>query len=275
MTSDLTDARDCTRKRSIFIGSVNKLLGSYGKIQSNVLCKLFQIYCCSFYGSELWCCNSYGFNRCVTEWNKAMRRILRIPYRSHRWLLAQLGQQKHIMEHLHVKLLRYLTYALNHDNPIVRKFTNIALRCARSPMGANIALLRHLYDVSIVTKLHDNEQTICNFYKFNDDEQYATVGVLRDLINCRDGLYDIHYFNYDDITAIIDELCTNWYARAKFIWTHLYSLVFCFFPFMLCSIMLHCCIWNVLLYFGYELKMMMMNNTCLPSWNMIGMWYKL
>ena len=112
-----------------------------------------------------------------------MRRILRIPYRSHRWLLAQLGQQKHIREHLHVKLLCYLTYALNHDNPIVRKFTNIALRCARSPMGANIALLRHLYDVSIDTKLHVNEQTICNFHKFNDNEQYATVGVLRDLIN--------------------------------------------------------------------------------------------
>ena len=43
VTSDLTDARDCARKRSFFIGSVNKLLGSYGKIQSNVLCKLFQI----------------------------------------------------------------------------------------------------------------------------------------------------------------------------------------------------------------------------------------
>ena len=76
-------------------------------------------------------------------------------------------------------------------------------------MGANIALLRHLYDVSIDTKLHVNEQTICNFYKFNDNEQYATVDVLQDLINCRYGLYDIHYYNYDDITAIIDELCTN------------------------------------------------------------------
>ena len=121
-----------------------------------------------------------------------MRRILRIPYRSYTWLLAQLGQQKHVREHLHIKLLRYLTHALNHDNPIVRKFTNIALRCARSPMGANIALLRHLYDVSIDTKLHVNEQTICNVYKFNYNEQYATVSVLRDLINCRDGLYYIH-----------------------------------------------------------------------------------
>ena len=43
----------------------------------------------------------------------------------------------------------------------------------------------------------------------NDNEQYATVSVLRDLIDCRDGINDIHYFNYDDITVIINELCTN------------------------------------------------------------------
>ena len=107
-------------------------------------------------------------------------------------------------------LLRYLTYALNHCNPIVKKFSDIALRCALSPMGANIALLRYLYDVSFDRKLHVNEQSICNFYKIHSDsEKYATVGVLRDLINCRDGIHVIDYYNYDDITGIIDELCTN------------------------------------------------------------------
>ena len=46
-------------------------------------------------------------------------------------------------------------------------------------------------------KLHVNEQSICNLYKLhNYNEQYATVGVLRDLINCRDGTHDIHYFVY-------------------------------------------------------------------------------
>ena len=79
-----------------------------------------------------------------------MRRILRIPYRSHRWLLAQLGQQKHNRNSYSCKIV---AYALNHDNPIVRQFTNIALRCSRSPMGANIVPLRHLYDVSIDKKL--------------------------------------------------------------------------------------------------------------------------
>ena len=43
----------------------------------------------------------------------------------------------------------------------------------------------------------------------NDNQQYATVGVLKALINCRDGIHDIHYFNYDDISVIIDELCTK------------------------------------------------------------------
>ena len=56
-------------------------------------------------------------------------------------------------------------------------------------------------------KLHVSEQAICNLYNIHSDsEQYATVGVLRDLINCRDGIYVIDYFNHDDITGIIDVL---------------------------------------------------------------------
>ena len=46
-------------------------------------------------------------------------------------------------------------------------------------MGANIALLRYLYNISFDRKLHINEQAICSLYKFhNDSEQCATVGVL-------------------------------------------------------------------------------------------------
>ena len=132
-----------------------------------------------------------------------MRRILRIPYRSHRWLVAQLGQQKNLREHLHIQLLRYITYALNHCNPIVKKFSNIALRCA-------LSLLRYLYNISFDRKLHINELAICSLYKIhNDSEQFATVGVLRELINCRDGISVIDYFSHDEITGIIDELCSN------------------------------------------------------------------
>ena len=77
-------------------------------------------------------------------------------------------------------------------------------------MGANIAVLRYFYYVSFDRKLRINEQSISKVYKSpNESEQDATVGVMRDLLNCRDDIYDIDYLNCDDITVIIDELCTH------------------------------------------------------------------
>ena len=53
--------------------------------------------------------------------------------------------------------------------------------------------------LSFDMKLHVDEQSTCKLYKLHcDNEQYAAFGVLKDLINCRDGINDIDYFNYDD-----------------------------------------------------------------------------
>ena len=76
-------------------------------------------------------------------------------------------------------------------------------------MGANIALLRYFYDVSFDRKLHINEQSICKVCKLPNESEQDALGVMRDLLKCRDGIYGIGYLNYDDITLIIDELCTN------------------------------------------------------------------
>ena len=54
MCSNNDDLLDCTRKRSMFIGYVNKLRSNYGNLQHTVLMNLFKSYCCSFYGSILW-----------------------------------------------------------------------------------------------------------------------------------------------------------------------------------------------------------------------------
>ena len=54
----------------------------------------------------------------------------------------------------------------------------------------------------------------------SDSEQCATVGVLRGLLLFSDGVDMIEYFNSDEVTLIIDELCTNVYIYV------LYSFVF-------------------------------------------------
>jgi len=82
---------DCILKNSVFIGSVNKMLSNFGTLQPAVLCKLFNSYCCSLYGCQLWNFNSQGFNQLCTNWNKAVRRLFNLPYCTHTcWLLGPL-----------------------------------------------------------------------------------------------------------------------------------------------------------------------------------------
>ena len=62
VNSTLTDEKDCALQISSFICAVNKLMGNYGGLQTEMLIKLFNSYCCSFYGSYVWHIKSPGFS---------------------------------------------------------------------------------------------------------------------------------------------------------------------------------------------------------------------
>ena len=113
----LSDAPDCALKRSQFISFVNKMIGNYRNVHTDILCHLFCTYCCSFYGSELWGCNSTGFSRIVTEWHKAVRRVIQLPYCTDRWLLGpSLSGQRNIII---CKTVHFIVRGINQTNPIV------------------------------------------------------------------------------------------------------------------------------------------------------------
>jgi hypothetical protein len=96
----LTHQGDCAAKLSAFYGSVNKLVGLYGGLDGSTLCKFFNSFCCSFYGSSLWPFNASSFDNICVQWNKAVRRILNLPYRTHTWLLGPLLGTRHISHQL-------------------------------------------------------------------------------------------------------------------------------------------------------------------------------
>ena len=61
----LSDVEDCRFMKSILIGNVNKFIGNYSTLKNCSKRKLFQSYCTSFYGSELWSLSSKGLEECV------------------------------------------------------------------------------------------------------------------------------------------------------------------------------------------------------------------
>jgi hypothetical protein len=68
ITSDLTDDADIIKRCGDFIGQVNNTIYYFRKLNSFVQNKLFQSYCTTYYGGELWLLsNRFLEHRCVAE----------------------------------------------------------------------------------------------------------------------------------------------------------------------------------------------------------------
>ena len=100
LDSTLSDKLDTRSKISEFIGYVNKVKANFGHSQMYVLCKLFKIYCCSFYGSQMWKIKSLYIKNICIFWNKAVHRIVNVPYTTHTWMLGPILNQTHKVNQL-------------------------------------------------------------------------------------------------------------------------------------------------------------------------------
>ncbi len=62
--------------------------------------------------------DSTGFRSCCVQWDKAVRKVLPLPYRTHTWLLGPLMDQCHIAVQLHIKEFVCSLVRHNANSPI-------------------------------------------------------------------------------------------------------------------------------------------------------------
>ena len=87
ISHDLCDSHDIKAKKHIFISQVNTLNNKFSSISCTTRGKLFQTYCCAWYGWQTWDLNTKMALHMNIEWNKAVRRTMRIPYDTRTCLL--------------------------------------------------------------------------------------------------------------------------------------------------------------------------------------------
>ena len=66
-----------------FWRSLNICMSEFGQLSYTVKCKLFNQYCCYFYGSLLWSLKSTIVEYMCVDWRKALRSLWRIDPRPH------------------------------------------------------------------------------------------------------------------------------------------------------------------------------------------------
>ena len=110
--------------------------------------------------------------------NKAVRRILKLPYRTHTGLLGPLLNQQHVKMQFQIQILRFVHKMLNNTNNVISCIS----RLANYSSGRNMSYLRFKYDVNFTDGLHVN-LTRLNNAEFPDLTRQGLINVVTYVTN--------------------------------------------------------------------------------------------
>jgi len=130
---------DCDNKRCKFVGKVHSLTQELYFATPDVMFKLLNTYCTSFYGSNCWDLYSNNCERLYKAWNVACRIILKLDFKTHRYLIESLSNCIHPKVMLSSRFVKFHQSLLVSKKPLLRILCNFYKNDLRSIHGTNLS----------------------------------------------------------------------------------------------------------------------------------------
>ena len=186
-----------------FWKSYNMFAADFGHIYSYLQCKLFKLYCCSFYGAPMWSFNMLH-NVCV-PWRKALRKIWRVSYMTHCDIIALLSDCTPLEISLMKRFSKFANCIMDKGSDLIRA---VAQRALQNPFSV---FCNNYCDIVCLYGSIDKCIANCDREYFSDVsvETISNVSVLREMIDIRDGAKMCVNLNTEDVLTIIDDICLN------------------------------------------------------------------
>ena len=129
--------------------TVNMFLSRFKVCSPSIRIKLFQQYCMSLYGSQIWPLWHRSIDNLCTKWYIALRRVIGLPYRTHRDLLPLIASQMPIEVSLQCRLIKFYRSISASENSIVKYLSCFSVTSHSSTLGRNIRLISSRLSLSV------------------------------------------------------------------------------------------------------------------------------
>ena len=172
------------------------------KISSLLRCSLLQTHCCSWYGSQMWDINSKHVRQLSVEWNKAVRRTLRISYHSHKLLHLILNTSSFMDQHarrVHKFVCAFLT--AQNDNILLIGFRTRDF--VTGALGRNRARIESRKHITL-----PHETCVC----LPATDEHPDAERVREPLDARDGVDELNGISFGDICFMIEHIRCAWYT---------------------------------------------------------------
>ena len=125
LNSSLNLSPDIRRASTQFLSQFYGMFRKFSYSDINILTFLFQAYCTSFYGSELW----YNRKGCLSElkaigvtYHKCLKRLAKIPYYVSNHVTCELLNLPIFIHFINKKMLNYFFNLINSESPCLKDF---------------------------------------------------------------------------------------------------------------------------------------------------------
>ena len=159
-------------------------------VHSTLRGNLLQTYCCSWYGCQNWDLAGRSVEGMDTEWNKAVRRTLNLPYKTHRCLLPLLVKGKSFAVQHRSRVSKFLVSFTGSVNSHVSYIGERAKLFSHGALGRNYTRCRRNAGVDPAPA-----------------DLVARSQTIRELNDIRSGIFVLPGVSHDEIESAIDYLC--------------------------------------------------------------------
>ena len=184
--NDCAESSDVVKKKGDLIGRTNIVCATFPHQSAMTRNRIFQCQCCHLYGCQAWNLYDRAIERFVSCHNRCLRRVLHLPYRTHRRLLPALTGSKPCMD-------RIVHLSSNHIKSMV------------SCPNSNVAFLANHFMNDKNTTIGCNRDLIDQYVAYEPScDELCTATAINDL------LYEPpDFFLRSEATELAHWLCVN------------------------------------------------------------------
>ena len=192
----------------------NAFVGDLDCLSSEVKGSLYMQYCTSLYGVTFSQLYHSDFNKLKVTWRKALRRLFKLPYRTHCNLLPCITSILPVDVLIDLRFLKHMSTGFKHKNSTVRFLFSMCSTLDMSLMARNFRYICHKYcikscDVINCSPFHISKIVKDKYYNSVSECDKRTGSQIMELIHLRDDLYEDFGLQKKDICDIIEYLATN------------------------------------------------------------------
>ena len=113
----------------------NVLLSPFHNVSTNCLYKIFISICMSLYGCQLWDASPKFINNFLVSWRKAIRRMFKLPYRTHSCLLHLIINDLPVDGQINLRIIKFFNCMYKNKNNVMSLCGRLAANDSGSPVS--------------------------------------------------------------------------------------------------------------------------------------------